>query len=512
MVSQSPNKISTPTPLGCPKPTDPHSMYHEIQLVWSRRFGITRSIGAKRLILLGDCDSWYDERMQWLKPFGRWMVAWGPLMGAYLLIGFICINRVDPDFGWHYMTGQYIWAHGVPMHDIFTYTARDFRWVNHEWAYSAFVYLVASTWSYRWLGLMFAGLWVGALWLAAGRKPSWITMGLAVGAVIQYVGIRGITASALGLAVVLWLLRRRRHYWLLVPLVAVWANLHGGFVIGLGMAGLAALWRRERRLFGWVALGGMAALANPYGWRVYEEIWRTMSDGGLAGRIVEWAPLDPTPATAPYVVLITVLVVTLKGWGFDRVRAIGLVVAALWSNRHMPMLVVGTIGLFEQTAGQIGRLLVFKFGRRGRWAMIAGAVILGGLYPISLLWWRWPLTTSPHTLDRPTQALAALRDEPCRGQVFNDYTYGGLMIMSLPGVPVYIDGRMPSWKGPEGSYLDRYVEVLKGGDVMREDFTKYGINCVLLSDFDVKLHEALANDPTWHQTVKAQDAELWRRD
>jgi hypothetical protein len=450
--------------------------------------------------------------MQWHKRIGTGVVQWGPLVGAYLLVAFICVNRVDPDFGWHYATGQYIWGHGVPMHDIFTYTARDFAWVNHEWAYSAFVYLVASTWSYQALGLIFAALWVAALWVASGRKPSFVTMGLAVGAIIQYVGIRGVTFSALGLAIVLWLLRRRRRYWLLVPLLVLWANWHGGFVIGLAVAGLAAVWRREWSLLLWVMVAAGAALLNPYGWRIYEEIWRTMSDGQLAGRIVEWAPLTPTPATAPYVVLMAVLLLTLKSWGFDRVRVAALVVAALWSNRHMPMLVVGSIGLLDHEMGRMAGWLSARFGRWGGWLMAGAAVVVGIVYPLSLLLWRWPLTTSPQTLDRPTQALIELRDHPCRGQLFNDYTYGGFIIMSLPNVPVYIDGRMPSWRGPAGSYLDKYVEVLKGQEVMRSEFARYDINCVLLSNFDTKLHEALAQDPAWRQSVKAQDAELWRRD
>ncbi|QQR52875.1 hypothetical protein IPG36_02035 [bacterium] len=151
-------------------------------------------------------------------------------------------------------------------------------------------------------------------------------------------------------------------------------------------------------------------------------------------------------------------------------------------------------------------------GKRGVGIVPVVVVAIGITYPFVAAFWRWPLSTSPQTLDRPTQALAALRDFPCRGNVFNDYTYGGLMIMSLPGVPVYIDGRMPSWHGLEGSYLDRYVQVLKGEEIMQTEFARYDVQCVLLSDFDTKLSDALANDPQWRRTIKAQNAELWRRD
>ena len=70
--------------------------------------------------------------------------------------------------------------------------------------------------------------------------------------------------------------RQPPSFWLL-PLIALWANLHGGFVFGLVLAGafaIDALWNAEpsqRRPLAlrWIAFG-LAALAaccvTPYGW------------------------------------------------------------------------------------------------------------------------------------------------------------------------------------------------------------------------------------------------------
>ena len=62
--------------------------------------------------------------------------------------------------------------------------------------------------------------------------------------------------------------RRTYPSWWLLPLMALWANLHGGFVLGLaliGPIGLEAVWsaepgRRRQLIVRW-GLFGVAALA-----------------------------------------------------------------------------------------------------------------------------------------------------------------------------------------------------------------------------------------------------------
>ena len=88
--------------------------------------------------------------------------------------------------------------------------------------------------------------------------------------------------------------RQPPSFWLL-PLIALWANLHGGFVFGLVLAGAFAIdalwnaepWQRKPLALRWAAFG-LAALAaccfTPYGW---ESILasRTILDLGVLLRI-----------------------------------------------------------------------------------------------------------------------------------------------------------------------------------------------------------------------------------
>jgi hypothetical protein len=432
---------------------------------------------------------------------------WTVVVWAFAYFGYLCTHRLDLDYGWHYRSGQYILAHGVPRHDIFSYTASNFGWVNHEWLNDVFMFLVARHWGYDALGVIMAALWAASMVLSVkSRRLGWTAAGLALGALLLYVGVRPVTWTVLGLAVVLRVLDSRRpKYWLLVPAFALWANLHAGFALGLAMVALKAALDRSWKTAGWGLVMAAATLANPFGFGVYVELFRTMSDGMLASRIVEWGPLAMNYAVAPYLLTVIVLLVMEQGWGFGRVRAAGLVLATLWTNRQLPLMVVGTLDLLNH------RLEQGLAAAELAWVRVALGLLVGVAFPLAVLQWP-PRTNGGISLQQPVQALRQLKARPCQGHIFNDYNYGGFMIWALPAVPMYIDGRMPSWRGPQGSYLDRYVQVLKGGAVTDEEFARFNVQCAVLSRYDDRLIAHLKRLPGWRLALKAEGSELWRRD
>ena len=98
--------------------------------------------------------------------------------------------------------------------------------------------------------------------------------------------------------------------WLFVPLLFVlWTNLHGSFYVGLALvAAMAAgrgfdIFRRRphfrmvlrdgkfRSLCALFLLAGTAVLLNPYGWRIFPDVWLTAANPNLTD-LVEWRPLD----------------------------------------------------------------------------------------------------------------------------------------------------------------------------------------------------------------------------
>lgn len=96
--------------------------------------------------------------------------------------------------------------------------------------------------------------------------------------------------TVLLLPVVVRLMRsgRRRSRWSLPLLFAVWANLHAGFIAGLAVVAWHLLPRTRDRTLIWQLLLSIAAtLLNPYGPRLYVEIFRTLTDSSLHSHIGE---------------------------------------------------------------------------------------------------------------------------------------------------------------------------------------------------------------------------------
>jgi len=387
--------------------------------------------------------------------------------GLWLAFVTVFIWRMDPDFGWHLEAGRYILGHGVPARDIFSYTGASFPWIDHEWLSDVLTAGLMWAGGFWLVAGAFAAVWTAAL-LVAARRIYWPVLAVGFAAVASDVVARPNAWSALGVALVI-LGCARGWRWRLVGLFALWANLHGGFVVGLLALAIVAVRRREYLL---VFVGAvLATLVNPYGWRVYAEIWRTLADPALHGRVGEWAPLQLGVLTGFYVVLV-LFVVVARGWRrWEYVLPAVLFGAAMNSLRHFPIFVVASLGLLTKGYEDLTKVLNAKSGWR-QYLLLSAAtgLVLAPVYKIV----RHPGN------DFPTIQVAALRDKPCSGNTFNDFDFGGYLIWQLPGKGVYIDGRMPSWADNGGNYFVRWQRVLDDPEYADSEFARYRVRCALV--------------------------------
>jgi hypothetical protein len=125
----------------------------------------------------------------------------------------------------------------------------------------------------------------------------------------------------------------------------LWANLHGAFVVGLGLLAVefAAAWRRDGRgmirfmIVGVLSLVGL--LANPWGARVLAYAVLLPANRVVTGMVSEWAPASlRDPAGAMFLVSVGVLVVAVARSPQARapqqlLRMALLVGLALWAVR-----------------------------------------------------------------------------------------------------------------------------------------------------------------------------------
>ncbi|MEW5986186.1 MAG: hypothetical protein AB1791_06100 [Chloroflexota bacterium] len=165
---------------------------------------------------------------------------------ALALFALAVRETVDPDMWWHLRTGQYIWEQGIPHQDIFSYTVRDHVWITHEWLSEAFMWLVYRIGGFPGLMVAFATIIALTFWLVYLRCPgrpylaafvvllAAVTSALFWGARPQMFNL--LLAAGLLVVVEKGMEGEGRKTLVLAPLlIALWANLHSGYLFGVAL-------------------------------------------------------------------------------------------------------------------------------------------------------------------------------------------------------------------------------------------------------------------------------------
>ena len=178
---------------------------------------------------------------------GAWLAPLLVGLGAYAVaIGAARSLLNDGDTLSHIAIGRWIIEHrALPFHDPFSFTFRGQSWVPHEWlAETVFAAL------YDWLGwggvVAATGLAIAAAFalLTGALQRSLGPRRAAIGAALAFLLTEGHLLArphvlALPLTVI-WMAgvirardERRAPPFALLPVMVLWCNLHGGFVVGL---------------------------------------------------------------------------------------------------------------------------------------------------------------------------------------------------------------------------------------------------------------------------------------
>ncbi len=64
-----------------------------------------------------------------------------------------------------------------------------------------------------------------------------------------------------------------------------------------------------------------------------------------------------------------------------------------------------------------------------------------------------------------------------RGRLLNSYNWGGYLIWSLPGYPVFVDGRTDLYND---EILDQWLGVVNQADDWRAILDRWGVNLILV--------------------------------
>src|ERR1043166_8876361 len=225
---------------------------------------------------------------------------------VFLLSFFFASRPIsDPDFWFHLRVGQFIVQHAqVPRVEIFSCTNLGQPYIAHGCLSGVIFYLIYSRFGQNLLIFIFAVLTALAFWIIFKRSSEHIfTRGisvlLGVWTVLPNIGVRPRVFTLLLATFYFQILSRyltdsdSKRLWWLVPLMVLWVNLHGAFLIGLTfialtIAGIAidaridretvrTIWTRVRPLLMILVACVLAALINPYGTKIYSHVFGVLS-------------------------------------------------------------------------------------------------------------------------------------------------------------------------------------------------------------------------------------------
>src|SRR5215211_3546540 len=251
---------------------------------------------------------------------GPWLTM--PRLWVVVVLGAIGVRQLAQlpgavDLAYHLKVGQLMVAeHAVPRTDVLAWTTAGRPWLDQNWGAQLLLYGIWRLGGFPLLTVLSAALTVAswALVAAACRRRT-ADLRLIAGAVLAgyavaaaAFSVRPQLFSLLLFAVELYLLemaRTRPRVALAIPLLMpLWANLHGAFVVGIGLLVievLAAAWRRDRagvvRYLLVTAAGIAGLLVNPWGVRVLGYALSLPANQVVTRIVSEWGPTSPRRLT-----------------------------------------------------------------------------------------------------------------------------------------------------------------------------------------------------------------------
>ena len=429
------------------------------------------------------------------------------LLNAQILLGHY-------DLGWHLAAGDLIRHQGnIPLRDPWSFTSGSKQWFNLSWLWDVFASALFQQAGFR--GLLLFVVACGAaivgcltsICLRSGASAIAVCISV-LSASLLYPAFAAFpnvylaaspNISTMLFSVIFYgaCLKPTRRMFLLPVIMVLWANLHGGFVIGLFIVGIfcgVALLRRDWdnfKTYGFVGAGCfVATFINPLGWHIYQGVSGTVGNF-VQAYITEWWPYYRNitmPGSIPGILYILIFVaLELRHRGSCPLEARLLswlfLFLGLYQFRYMSFFFIfSTVPL----ALHLDRLLPRRPNNFEieRGLLFAGIVVTCAL-PLAYRHLDPALGLPPMISERDVRYLETHFPH---ARMLNHWNYGGILIFRDRGaIPVFVDGRAST------AYPDALLR----------DYFKLGQLEVNETDWDTVLEKYHIDTVVWMKTHEA---------
>jgi hypothetical protein len=423
------------------------------------------------------------------------------------------------DFWWHLKMGEIIAStHSIPTRDLFSFTASGQPFIIQNWLAEVVYYL------FYMLGDLPLVIFLNAVLLGAALLPVFLLCRestrsnrlAAIATLLAALAFAGNSRpqvfSFVFFSFFYWILdgyrlQRRDRLWLLPAAMIIWVNLHGAFVIGLGLVALylaSETIRRNmniestetlsaarlRKLAFTLVACSISTLVNPHTYKVYEYINLILSDRVSQNMVTEWqTPHIGSFAGALFYGIFclavlgfflsrkrinitdVVLILAFSAFGATAYRNtiwFALIAAPVLTRYWTELKIMDKVILNHSASRQYWRFNLMVLGIATLFLTLASPWVRPRLYGTSLL--------DPRT---PVKAIDYIEQHALHGNIFHPQIFGDYLIWRLyPLQRSYFDGRVhlfgekfvmeyqnvfhdPNWENYLASFNIRYLLLSK---------------------------------------------------
>jgi hypothetical protein len=445
--------------------------------------------------------------------------------GIYIfLISFACVYYLSNaslllahyDLGWHLAAGDLIRDRGhIPFQDPWSFTLGDKQWYNLSWLWDVIASVLFQYTNFGGLvlsvvacGAVIVG-YLAAACLRSGASAIAVCISVFCACLLYpsfgtppniYLAASPNTATMLFSVIFYAECLKKTRCFLLPVMMALWANLHGGFLLGFLILGVfcgTALLRRDWASFKIYGLAGVgcavAIFVTPLGWHIFDGLAATLGHF-VQAYITEWKSYFANmtmPESIPGIVYILTFIALELRYRSSRLIPLEsrllswlFLLLGLYQFRYMSFFFIfSTVPL----ALHLDRLLPkqlnnFEIQR----SLLAAGIIGACALPLTFMQVK-PAFELPEMLSE--QDARYLKTHFSHARLLNHWNVGGLLIYRTQGaVPVFVDGRAAT-AYPDSLLHDYFKLVDAEPDEAAWDsvLEKYQIDAVLW----VKAHEPL---------------------
>jgi hypothetical protein len=442
---------------------------------------------------------------------------------------------LDPDVAWHIKAGeQIINTFSIPNYDSWSFVGREQKWYNISWLWDVLI-----AFSHNFLGLddlhtfscvlhvLLLVCLYHSLKIWAGDSPEALLISTSIAGVVlldtmllrpQLASYYLILATFTSLKA--YKLTLNKKYLYLIPfIIMLWANMHGSFILGLGIicvyileAILEKNFAQFKNLISTLVISLAATLINPYTADIYYAVARTLNSE-IYKHIAEWGQFVFGRAYGASLIVLLFIFFNLfpkeiKKIGIaETIITYSCLIASLFSIRYFGILAILSPSFIAQRIKHLVKETkgthqhIFNYAR-------LGFISIGILFSLYLVMYGEAKKYNENQI--PLEEIAFIKANYPGLNFFNNYNVGGYIIYFANGTfKHFIDGRAGTVFTEK--ILIEYLKYKTLTYGWTELFQKYPFHGALVSHQDLKEMSVNTYFNSWKEVYSGKYGKVFLR-